>query len=69
MSVPSEFALFHYGKKVVMIPKCTSSLMYLVFVSDTRKPSIVLYFKGLENMDFPVLLAVVQASDSMTASM
>ena len=68
MTVPSEFVLLHYGKKIAIIPKCIMHLLisYLVFLSGTQKPSIVLYFKGL---DFPVLLAVVQASDSMTASM
>ena len=52
MTIPSEFALLHYRKKIDMHTDCTIDLIsklliiYMVFVSDIQNPSKALHLKG-----------------------
>ena len=55
MTVPSEFALLHNGKRIVILANCILRLItnllisYIVFANDFQKPSKALHLKGLDS--------------------
>ena len=55
MTVPSEIALLHYGKEIVILADRILDLITnllisdMVFVRDIQKPSIASQFKGIHS--------------------
>ena len=56
MTLPSEFVLLHYGKRIIMLADCILdritnilfSYLPMVFVCDIQKSSIASHLKGLD---------------------